>query len=150
MAKFRKRVKIAPGVNINLSKSGISGTFGMKGASVNVGKNGAFVNTGIPGTGIYDRHKLGDSDSESDTAAEYATDDETQSEQGGAKVGALGAFGGLLVLGGIIFLIGYFVSGSFWVKKLIAGAVFIFGIFICLKSDKNAPQQEAEKEKQNE
>jgi len=59
MAKFRKRISIAPGVKINLSKSGVSGTFGVRGASVNVGKNGAFVNTGIPGTGIYDRHKLG-------------------------------------------------------------------------------------------
>jgi len=60
MVKFRKRISIAPGVKINLSKSGVSSTFGVKGASVNVGKNGAFLNTGIPGTGIYDRQKIGD------------------------------------------------------------------------------------------
>ena len=59
MAKFRKRMSIAPGVKLNLSKSGVSLTGGAKGASVNVGKNGAFLNTGIPGTGIYDRKKLG-------------------------------------------------------------------------------------------
>jgi len=56
--KFRKRIKIAPGVNINLSKSGISTTVGPRGASANVGKKGAYLNTGIPGTGIYDRTKL--------------------------------------------------------------------------------------------
>jgi hypothetical protein len=58
MAKFRKSIKIAPGVKINLSKSGVSTTFGGKGASVNIGKNGAYLNTGIPGTGIYDRQKI--------------------------------------------------------------------------------------------
>ncbi len=31
----------------------------MKGASVNFGKQGAFLNTGIPGTGLYDRKRLG-------------------------------------------------------------------------------------------
>ncbi|WP_461255789.1 DUF4236 domain-containing protein [Treponema sp. R80B11-R83G3] len=59
--RFRKSIKIAPGVKLNVSKSGISGTFGVKGASVNVGKNGVFANTGIPGTGIYDRQKIGGS-----------------------------------------------------------------------------------------
>lgn len=58
--KFRKRIRIAPGVRINLSKSGISTTVGPRGASVNVGKKGAYLNTGIPGTGIYDRTKIGE------------------------------------------------------------------------------------------
>lgn len=56
--KFRKRIKIAPGVTLNLSKSGVSTTVGTKGASVNMGKNGIYLNTGIPGTGIYDRQRL--------------------------------------------------------------------------------------------
>jgi len=59
MPKFRKRINIAPGVRLNVSKSGVSSTFGVKGASVNMGKDGAFLNTGLPGTGIYDRTKLG-------------------------------------------------------------------------------------------
>ncbi|OOF63846.1 DUF4236 domain-containing protein [Rodentibacter sp. Ppn85] len=56
--KFRKRIKVLPGVTVNLSKSGISTTLGIKGASVNVGKNGAYLNTGIPGTGIYSRTRI--------------------------------------------------------------------------------------------
>lgn len=55
---FRKRVKIAPGVNLNFSKKGVSTTIGTKGASVNIGKNGVYANAGIPGTGIYARNKI--------------------------------------------------------------------------------------------
>lgn len=56
--KFRKRIKIAPGLTINVSRSGISTTIGPKGANINIGKNGTYLNTGIPGTGIYDRKRI--------------------------------------------------------------------------------------------
>ena len=55
---FRKRVKIAPGVKLNFSKSGTSVTVGGKGASVNIGKKGVYGNLSIPGTGIYSREKI--------------------------------------------------------------------------------------------
>jgi len=55
---FRKRVKIAPGVNLNFSKKGVSATIGGKGASINVGKKGVYANASIPGTGIYSRNKI--------------------------------------------------------------------------------------------
>lgn len=58
MVSFRKRIKIAPGVNLNLSKGGISTSFGVKGASVSVGKRGVYINNGLPGTGIYKRTKI--------------------------------------------------------------------------------------------
>ena len=56
--RYRNRIKLAPGLNINLSKSGISSTVGPRGANINVGKDGAYLNTGIPGTGLYDRKKI--------------------------------------------------------------------------------------------
>ena len=56
--RFRKRVKVAPGVNVNFSKSGTSLTVGGKGGSINVGRNGVYGNAGIPGTGIYAREKI--------------------------------------------------------------------------------------------
>lgn len=59
--KFRKRVKLFPGVTLNFSKTGISTTFGVPGLSVNVNKNGMFLNTGLPGTGFYDRKRIGES-----------------------------------------------------------------------------------------
>jgi len=55
---YRRRIKIIPGVHLNLSKSGISTTIGVKGASVNFGPMGTFINTGIPVLGISNRHQL--------------------------------------------------------------------------------------------
>ncbi|MBD1425811.1 DUF4236 domain-containing protein [Sphingobacterium arenae] len=51
--KFRRRVKVIPGVHLNFSKSGISTSIGVKGASVTLGSSGAYLNTSIPGLGIY-------------------------------------------------------------------------------------------------
>lgn len=56
--RFRKRAKIAPGVNLNFTQSGTSVTVGGKGGSINIGKNGIYGNAGIPGTGIYTREKI--------------------------------------------------------------------------------------------
>ncbi|MET6989142.1 DUF4236 domain-containing protein [Sediminicola arcticus] len=56
--RYRNRIKLAPGLHINLSGSGVSTTLGVKGASVNLGKSGAHLNTGIPGTGLYNRSKI--------------------------------------------------------------------------------------------
>lgn len=70
--KFRKRIKLFSGCTINLSKSGISTTVGMKGLSVNLGKRGAYLNTGIPGTGIYDRKKIGKIDTKNNSSRYYS------------------------------------------------------------------------------
>lgn len=50
--KFRKRIKIAPGININLSKSGISTSIGKPGATINIGKKGVKATVGVPGSGF--------------------------------------------------------------------------------------------------
>ncbi|MDP4197974.1 MAG: DUF4236 domain-containing protein [Bacteroidota bacterium] len=56
--RFRRRIKLLPGVHLNISKSGISTSVGVRGASVTLGKRGTYVNTGLPGTGISWRQKL--------------------------------------------------------------------------------------------
>lgn len=56
--RYRKRIKIAPGIYINISKSGMSTTIGPRGANVNIGKNGTYINAGIPGTGLYERQRI--------------------------------------------------------------------------------------------
>jgi hypothetical protein len=50
--RFRKSFKIAKGLKINLSKSGISTTIGGRGASVNLSKRGTRTTVGLPGTGL--------------------------------------------------------------------------------------------------
>lgn len=61
--RFRKSIKIMKGVRVNFSKSGMSLSAGVRGASINVGSRGTYLNTGIPGTGFFDRHRIGDSPS---------------------------------------------------------------------------------------
>ena len=57
--RFRKSLKIAKGVKLNLSKTGASFTLGSgKGISLNLGTKGAYLNWSIPGTGVYDRVRL--------------------------------------------------------------------------------------------
>ncbi|WP_338868479.1 DUF4236 domain-containing protein [Spirosoma sp. SC4-14] len=57
--RYSKRIKIIPGVRINLSSRGISTTIGVRGASLNVSSRGTYLNVGIPGTGLSYREKLG-------------------------------------------------------------------------------------------
>ena len=50
--RFRKSVKIAPGIRLNFSKSGMSTSIGRRGAILNISKRGTRSTVGIPGTGI--------------------------------------------------------------------------------------------------
>ena len=50
--RIRRRVKILPGVTLNVSNSGVSTSIGTPGATINVGRRGARGTVGIPGTGI--------------------------------------------------------------------------------------------------
>jgi hypothetical protein len=110
--RFRKSVKIAPGIKLNFSKSGISSTFGGKGLSVNTGSRGTYLNTGIPGTGISNRTKIG---GHTVDKAENKKDDPlkplTEEERKGRRV-----FTRILLIGGLILL---FVN-------VILGAIVLF------------------------
>ena len=55
---FRKRIRIAKGIHLNVSKSGTSLSVGPRGAKVTIGKKGVYANVGIPGTGLYARQKI--------------------------------------------------------------------------------------------
>lgn len=57
--RFRKSLKLAPGVRMNLSGGGLSWTLGPRGASIGIGKRGTYLNTGLPGSGLSMRHALG-------------------------------------------------------------------------------------------
>ena len=59
--RFRRSVKLAPGIRMNFSGSGVSWTLGPRGASVGIGKRGTYLNSGIPGTGLYARERMGGS-----------------------------------------------------------------------------------------
>ncbi|WP_218726642.1 DUF4236 domain-containing protein [Pseudomonas sp. D1HM] len=50
--RFRKSFKIAPGVRINLSKSGVSTSVGGKGLTANLSKRGTRITTSLLGSGL--------------------------------------------------------------------------------------------------
>jgi Protein of unknown function (DUF4236) len=51
--RFRKAVRILPGLRLNLTKHGISSlTVGGKGLTYNIGKKGTRATGGLPGTGL--------------------------------------------------------------------------------------------------
>jgi len=50
--RFRRSIRIANGLRINLSKSGASLSVGHRGATVNFGPKGEKVTFGLPGTGL--------------------------------------------------------------------------------------------------
>lgn len=51
--RFWRRIKIAPGVTVNLSKSGGSLSLGPRGAKFTVSRRGNRATVGIPGTGLF-------------------------------------------------------------------------------------------------
>ena len=50
--RFSKRIKIAPGVRLNVSKSGLSTSIGGRGGTVNLSSKGVRTTVGIPGSGM--------------------------------------------------------------------------------------------------
>lgn len=50
--RFQKRIKLMPGVTLNLSKSGVSTSIGTTGARYTVGNGKRRATVGLPGTGL--------------------------------------------------------------------------------------------------
>lgn len=62
--RFRKRIRLAPGMHLNVSGSGLSLSAGPRGASMTFGgRGGTHMNAGIPGSGLYMRERVGSSPS---------------------------------------------------------------------------------------
>ena len=51
--RFWRRFKIFPGIYLNISKTGISFSFGPRGAKITTGRNKGRMTLGIPGTGLF-------------------------------------------------------------------------------------------------
>lgn len=99
--RFRKSIKLMPGVRLNIGKTGVSASVGVKGASVNVGKRGVRGAVGIPGTGIsYTENLTPGGHTHPGPASQMQTNGATSS---GSKGFPLSGFIALIVLGTLIF-----------------------------------------------
>jgi len=56
--RFSNRINLMPGLKLNLSKSGVSLSTGVRGAHLNLGARGLYGTVGIPGTGLSYRQWL--------------------------------------------------------------------------------------------
>ena len=54
--RFRRSIKILPGVRLNFGKRGISTSIGIRGAHVTIGKTGTRTTVGLPGSGLSYTH----------------------------------------------------------------------------------------------
>jgi Protein of unknown function (DUF4236) len=59
--RFRRRIRLAPGIHLNLSGSGMSWSLGPRGASLSFGQRGTYKNLSVPRTGLYSRERVGGS-----------------------------------------------------------------------------------------
>lgn len=57
--RFQRVLRLFPWLRINISKGGVSGSVGPRGADINVGRRGVTTNAGLPGTGLSYRSRLG-------------------------------------------------------------------------------------------
>src|SRR6202030_4461357 len=56
--RFRRSIRIAPGVHVNLGLHGAGLSVGSRGLHVGVNRRGMYTSAGIPGTGIYAVHHI--------------------------------------------------------------------------------------------
>jgi hypothetical protein len=54
--RFRRSIRVLPGVRVNFGKRGISTSIGVRGAHVTFGKTGTRTTVGLPGSGISYTH----------------------------------------------------------------------------------------------
>lgn len=73
--RFRRSIKLAPGLRLNLSKSGLGMSVGARGASISVGSSGVYANAGIPGTGFSIREKISGTSAQSSNTRSSTTVD---------------------------------------------------------------------------
>lgn len=83
--RFRRSIKVLPGVRLNLSKSGIGISAGIRGLRVGLDAKGRkYTSAGIPGTGLSSRQYIG-------RRRAAALEERPVSEQG-ATIGSFGVF----------------------------------------------------------
>jgi Protein of unknown function (DUF4236) len=51
--RFWRRIRIAPGLRVNVAKRGLSLSFGKRGAHYTIGPRGQRMTVGAPGTGLF-------------------------------------------------------------------------------------------------
>ena len=134
--RFRKSIKIMPGVRLSLSKGGVSTSFGTTGARMTLGSDGKVRGTvGIPGSGLSNTEVLGSAKrknkkSNNDVKTVEKTEKVIMTETG-AELPSLDNMPNYNLIGGVIlpYFIFYFIVGS-WAGYLVGGVTMLYWLYI--------------------
>lgn len=117
--RFRKSVKIAPGVKVNFNKKSVGVTFGKKGAHYTVNSTGKRTATvGIPGTGLSYSTSSGGGKSKKATHSNASPTDNFNIDQSTPEKNKGGCGGCLLSLLGVCLILALITYA--WVPGIIA------------------------------
>ena len=132
--RFRKSIKIAPGVRVNFGKKSTGVSFGTKGARVSFNSKGRVTRSiGIPGTGLY--YQQSSSLGKRSSAKAGPKADQTARSAEGTPATA----GSFILCGLILLLPGLFLQiFSLPIIKILGWVLIVPGICIILTSKKSA------------
>jgi hypothetical protein len=51
--RLQRRIRVSPGISLNLNKKSVSASFGRRGTHFTIGPKGRRTTVGLPGTGLY-------------------------------------------------------------------------------------------------
>lgn len=112
-----RRMRVAPGVRVNFSKSGPSVSFGPRGAHLTVGRRGVRQTLGVPGTGLFATRTLGGQSPAPVSDERPAAGTAATPADYAVAIGVGGAVGVVLAFANLVTPVGGLVSG------LVAAAV---------------------------
>jgi len=109
--RFRRTLKVLPGVKLNVSKHGISTTVGSRGMHLTFNRYGVRQSVGLPGTGLSENSYVlgGGRENRSETAEQEAARHVRSIHQGhglGCALPGLGCLAILLVVAGVVVFLG--------------------------------------------
>jgi hypothetical protein len=111
--RFRRTIKILPGVKLNLSKGGMSVTVGPKGYHLNFGKKGVQQTIDLPGVGLSHTSYLFDGDDDKEKTKAKNGRREKRDSSADDDNDAVGCFPfGCLLFVLVAAVAGYFVADA--------------------------------------
>lgn len=134
--RFRKSMKVMPGVRLSLSKGGVSTSFGTTGARMTLGSDGKVRGTvGIPGSGLSNTEVLGSSKrknkkSNNNVETVEKTEKVIMTETG-AELPSLDNMPKYNLIGGVVlpYFIFYFIVGS-WAGYLVGALTMLYWLYV--------------------
>lgn len=134
--RFRKSMKVMPGVRLSLSKGGVSTSFGTTGARMTLGSDGKVRGTvGIPGSGLSNTEVLGSSKrknkkSNNNVETVEKTEKVIMTETG-TELPSLDNMPKYNLIGGVVlpYFIFYFIVGS-WAGYLVGALTMLYWLYV--------------------